>query len=149
MGRWGAPAVVLAALLAAACGEPTTDAELALSAGDCAAADFAQVDVISVEVYGRSGGDLCVLHQRCLFSVDAASVDDIGEALAEASQPLVDVEDPDAAFTLSVIGHTTGCFGYADVVMWGSDDLANADDGTLDIALSCEPCPDDPIPFCP
>lgn len=147
MVRWLPPAVV-AALIASACGASDTAAELAFARGNCAAANFAEVSVISVEVYGSSTGELCVLRQRCIFNVDAMSEIEIGEALADVSQPLIDVEEA-GAMVLAVIGHRSSCFSYADQAMCGFADLADASDGTLDVELQCGGCPDDEIPFCP
>ncbi len=106
--------------------------------------------MLSVEVYGSSGGELCVLRQRCIFNVDAMSELEIGEALADVSQPLIDVEE-EGAMVLALIGHTSSCFSYDDQAMCGFADLADADDGTLDVELSCAvgACPDAEIPFCP
>jgi hypothetical protein len=140
--------VVAGALTATACAASDASAELALTQGNCQEAQLAQVSVLSVEVYGRHDGDLCVLRQRCIFNVDAMSVADIGEAMADANQPLIDVEQ-DGAMVLAVIGHTSSCFSYDDQAMCGFADLADAGDGILDVQLECQACPAEEIPFCP
>jgi len=73
---------------------------------------------------------------------------EIGEALADVSQPLIDVEEQ-GAMVLAVIGHTASCFRYDDQAMCGFADLADADDGILDVQLECDACPPEEIPFCP
>ena len=154
MIRWLPPVVagalaVAGALTAAGCAASDTDAELALTPGNCTAAHFADVSVLSIEIYGRDAGQLCVLRQRCIFNVDATSVEDIGAAMAAVSQPLIELNEDDGGMVLAVIGHTESCFGYDDQAMCGFADLADADDGTLDVALECAACPPEEIPFCP
>lgn len=125
--------------------------DLALEDGDatCTAAQLDEVRVISVELLGKAGGALCSLGKRCVFDVGTiASMDDVVGLLAEANQPLVDIEDEDA-HTIAILGHTGSCWGADDLAMCGYADLAEERDGVLEVALGCGACAPADIPFCP
>lgn len=134
---------------APACTAPEHQVALALDGPTCTAEDLAGVRVISVELLGVADQRPCALAKRCLFDLGGLdSVDDVVALLAEANQPLVDVADEDA-HTVAVIGHGESCWGTDDHVMCGYGDLAEVRGGVLAMSLSCGPCPDDEILFCP
>lgn len=125
--------------------------DLALQDGDatCTAEQLGEVRVISVELLGKAGGALCSLGKRCVFDVGTIeSMDDVVGLLAEANQPLVDVEDEDA-HTVAILGHTESCWGADDLALCGYADLAEEQGGVLEVALGCEACAPADIPFCP
>jgi hypothetical protein len=81
------------ALGLAACTADTLDIELEIAAPDCQAADFAQVSVIAIAVYGEHDGTHCALARRCVYAVDELArwrILAISAALREATQPLVE-----------------------------------------------------------
>lgn len=133
------------------CSSPEHQIDLALEDADatCTAEQLGPVRVISVELLGKSNGALCSLGKRCVFDVGTiASMDDVIGLLAEANQPLVDVEDEDA-HTVAIFGHAESCWGADDLAMCGYADLAEVQGGVLEMALGCGACEPAEIPFCP
>lgn len=133
------------------CSSPEHQIDLILEDVDatCTADRLGAVRVISVELLGKAGGALCSLGKRCVFDVGTiASMDDVVTLLAEANQPLVDVEDEDA-HTVAILGHSESCWGADDLAMCGYADLAEERGGVLEVALGCGACAPADIPFCP
>jgi len=148
--------VALGAVLLAGCAGETVELALDVSNVDCAPEDFAEIAVVSVEVYGQDGGDMCALGRRCLFDVDVpqalADVDALADVLAAANQPLIDTELEGARF-LRLVGRrqATGCWSPDPVAhpACAQADLEDADGDTLALGLRCEDCPNDEVPLCP
>ena len=140
--------LLAACVLLGACGSDTHDLTLEVD-GSCQPAELAEVAIISVELWGIDDeGRPCAIARRCIYDVELATVDDVTTAMAAVNQPLIDVEDPDA-HTLAVIGHTGSCFDHTDHAMCGFADLADRDDGVLEVGLACTACPVQEIAFCP
>ena len=139
----------------AACGEADVEAvTLELREGSCAATDFAEVRMLSVEVYGFDEGDeLCTLQKRCIPGVDLPQdaedpVADLAALLESQRQPLIDTRR-DGAGWIGIVGRPLDdCFG-AQASLCGLADLANVQDGVLEVDLQCGACPTDLWEHCP
>lgn len=149
--------LVLGAVALVGCSGDTVELALDLTNVDCVAADFAEIDVVSIEVYGQHDGDLCALARRCMFDVDVppgtlVDVDALSDVLAAANQPLVDTE-LEGALYLRLVGRrqSTGCWSPDPVQhpACAQADLADAEGDTLALGLNCAECPNDEVPLCP
>lgn len=150
-------ASALALVGATACASESTDIDLDLELldGGCSESALAEISVLSLEVYGgNDDGDMCTLAKRCVFDVDLQtppqSVADLEAALQGLEQPIIDVDASDARF-LAVIGRRRldGCFAGDEHPVCGFADLADGDDGALQLNMRCEPCPATEFPLCP
>ncbi len=110
------------------------------------------VSTVAVEVYGTgTDGKPCLLARRCTAIQSVVSVAEIEDALAEANQPLIDIQRSGAE-RIGVIGHeSVGCAGMRR--MCGTGELLDVDDGQLEIPLTCtwmeqDPCSELDFPLC-
>jgi hypothetical protein len=132
--------IVIAASLIG-CQTPTSDVTVLVS-GTCQRAQLADVEVLSVELFGvdDEGGE-CALARRCAYEAGPfESIEDVADALGALPQPVLDVTDPDA-HTLAVFGHASSCFADEEPpLVCGFADLADAGDGTVEVRLHCGDC---------
>lgn len=149
---------LLALVACVACEASALEVHLELR-GECDAAALAEVEVVTVEIYGNDATqNLCTLGRECIF-VDAAptSVDDLADVLSDANQPLVDAELAGAQY-IHVVGRGS-CFDLPDPVTdllpvppaCGANNIDEADGDTLALTMQCDPadpCPAQEIPLC-
>jgi len=146
--------VVLAAL--AGCSRvEISDLELDLTEDgfSCSAQPFLTVRSISVEAIGWTDAGPCRLDRRCLNIDGGNSVEGVDQALAAASQPLLDV-DATRLIEIRISGY--GPIGCAESrSMCGAADVTSAEDGLLPVPIVCDSllfpdtCGDETPPPCP
>jgi hypothetical protein len=139
-------ALLCLALSGSACEEPATE-DLVLQiedgGGECTDVLLAEVKAISIEVWGTGPNGMCVLGRRCLGDVSLEppmSTDDIEARISAVNQPLVDVGLEDARSVVILLRTQAFQCVEGPAQACASTDIADADDSTLTLDLSCNDC---------